>query len=109
MALGIFRLFITLLSRLGQSPDDAMQADWDELAGAYSDFAHIGSRCRLKSVVLSRAERLSHRLQGCEDEIFQRTLTHLALRLWRCRWVQSPEEAAMAWTLAMANAVRHDR
>ena len=99
--MGILRLYATLLARLAQSPDEAVERSLDELAGSYGDFAYIGSRKLLQSIVLHQAGKLQQRLQQVTQNYWQQALERvqpqLLQRLQRCKDGHSAEEVAAAW------------
>ncbi len=99
--MGIFRFYTRLVARLAQSPNDAVEKSLDELAGSYDEFAYIGSRKSLRSIVLYQANRLQQKLrlvdQNYWQQASQKVQSYLLQRLKWCKNGRSPEEVALAW------------
>ncbi len=97
---GIFRFYATLLGELRKSPEDAVSKSLDGLAGVCGDFAYIGSRRSLRTIVLEQAGELQQKLQQVDQCFWQQATQiqpQLLQRLQRCKdWV-SFEEVAVAW------------
>ncbi|GBC99604.1 hypothetical protein HRbin17_02133 [bacterium HR17] len=98
--MGILRLYVTLLRCLAAQPDNAIQKSLDEIAGGYGDFAYIGSRRTLQSIVLKQAGLLHQRLQNFDkrfyDEVAQKQPA-LFKRLAVCRDDSDSRKVAAAW------------
>ena len=98
--MGILRLYVTLLRCLAAQPDNAIQKSLDEIAGGYGDFAYIGSRRTLQSIVLKQAGLLHQRLQNFDkrfyDELAQKQPA-LFKRLAICRDDSDSRKVAAAW------------
>jgi hypothetical protein len=93
-------MYVTLVQRLLRRPSDATQESLDKLSGDYSDFAYIGSRRALRSVVLRQAEYLQQRLQSVGESFWQ-SAKHkqptLFKRLIACRNGEDAKRVAEAW------------
>lgn len=97
---GILRLYVTLVRNLLAQPSNATRKSLDELASAYGDFAYIGSRRSLRTVVLKQAERLHQRLQAIDEELWQEAVqkrSNLFKRLKDCQKSSNAEAIATAW------------
>lgn len=99
-AMGVLRLYVTLLRYLAAQPDNATQKSLDEIAGGYRDFAYIGSRRTLQSIVLEQAGLFHQRLQKFDkrfyDEVAQKQPV-LLKRLAVCRDDSDSRRVATAW------------
>jgi len=98
--MGVFRFYAALLGELKESPEDAIGKSLDELAGVCGDFAYIGSRRSLRTIVLEQARRLQQKLQQVEQCCWQQATQiqpQLLQRLQRCKDGVSFEEVAAAW------------
>jgi hypothetical protein len=97
---GIFRLYAALLGELRKSPEGVIAKSLDELAGACSDFAYIGSRKSLQTIVLQQANKLQQKLQQVDRRFWQQvieTQSQFLQRLQRCKDANLLEEVATAW------------
>ncbi|MEM3147196.1 MAG: hypothetical protein QXY94_06565 [Archaeoglobaceae archaeon] len=98
--MGILRLYATLVQSLCNQPNDATRKSLDGLASAYRDFAYIGSRRSLRTVVLEQAESLHQRLSAIDEQFWQEAAQkHLKLlrRLKECQKKSNAEKVATAW------------
>ena len=98
--MGVFRFYAALLGELRKSPEDVVGKSLDELAGVCSDFAYIGSRRLLRTIVLEQASKLQQKLQQVDQCFWQQatqTQPQLLQRLQRCKDGVSFEEVAAAW------------
>jgi len=96
---GIFRLYAALLGELRKSPEGVIAKSLDELAGACSDFAYIGSRRALQMIVLEQANKFQQKLQEVDQRFWQqviKTQPQFLQRLQRCKDANSLEEVATA-------------
>lgn len=98
--LGILRLYVTLLRCLAAQPDNATQKSLDEIAGGYGDFAYIGSRRTLQSIVLEQAGLFHQRLQKFDKRFYEEAAQKqpiLSKRLTVCRDNSDSRKVAAAW------------
>lgn len=97
---GILRLYVTLVQSLLTQPSSAVRKSLNELASAYEDFAYIGSRRSLRTVVLKQAERLHQRVQAIDEQLWQEAAQRrstLLRRLKDCQKHSNAEVIATAW------------
>ncbi len=96
--MGVLRLFLALINEIAQSPREMWQQQLDKLAGAYGDFAYIGSRKTLRKLVFCQTAIIRQRVEQASLQDLQAdpNLDKKRLRrLSRCRQATNEEIAAI--------------
>lgn len=70
--MGVLRFYLALATTLIRDSQQVTTAPLDELAAAYSDFAYIGNRKSLESLVRSEATQLKERLEAINRKVIAR-------------------------------------